>query len=242
MSYQKQPELNGAYYGPSIPPSQPRGYHRPGRRGGRGCGGGCCLLDCLCDCGCCLLGCVFKIICSILIAIGIVILIIWLILRPHEVKFYASGATLRAFNFTGPSSDNLNYNLAVNFTVRNPNKHIGVYYDTIQADTMYGGQRVQTVEATRFYQGHKNTTSFGPVLFKGQNMVFLGNDEKGDYEKQSNEGVYDIQVKLHLRVRFKVGLFKTGTWKPKVKCDLKLPLEGTSTNVTFKETRCDYYY
>ncbi|KAK9723578.1 hypothetical protein RND81_05G009500 [Saponaria officinalis] len=240
MSYQKQPELNGAYYGPSIPPPQPRGYNRPSRGSSRGCG--CCLLDCLCDCGCCLLGCVFKIIFSILIAIGLVILVIWLIVRPHEVKFYASDATLTTFNFTGANNDNLNFNLAVNFTARNPNKHIGVYYDNIQGDVLYGGQRVNTVEGvTTFYQGHKNTTSFGPVVFKGQNVVVLGSDDKSDYEKQSNEGVYEIQVKLHLRVRFKVGLFKTGTWKPKVKCDLKLPLDSKSST-KFEETRCDYYY
>ncbi|XP_074285801.1 NDR1/HIN1-like protein 3 [Silene latifolia] len=240
MSYQKQPELNGAYYGPAIPAQPPRGYHRPGKRGGRGCG--CCLLDCLCDCGCCLLGCVFKIIFSILIAIGLIILVIWLIIRPHEVKFHATDATLTTFNFGGVNNDNLNYDLAVNFTARNPNNHIGVYYDDVQADAIYGGQRFKTVEGMTFYQGHKNTTSFGPLVFKGQNMVILGSDGKTDYENQKSDGMYEIQVKLHLRVRFKVGLFKTGTWKPKVKCDLKVPLNDAKSTHKFEDTKCDYYY
>ncbi|XP_021765818.1 NDR1/HIN1-like protein 3 [Chenopodium quinoa] len=232
MSYQKQPELNGAYYGPSIPPP-PRSYNRPGKRGGRSCGGCCCLFDCLCGC---VMSCIWSIICTILVIVGILIFLFWLIVRPHEVKFHASDAKLTTFNFT--SNDNLNYNLAVNFSVRNPNRRIGVYYDTIEANAIYAGQRFSTVNGPVFYQGHKNTTDLGPLNFKGQHIVVLGSGDKSDYNKQSNEGVYEIQLKMHLRVRFKVGLFKTGTWKPKIKCDLKVPIEGKSGQ--FERTKCSY--
>lgn len=232
MSYQKQPELNGAYYGPPIPPP-PRSYNRPGKRGGGGCG--CCLFDCLCDC---IMSCICTILCTILVVVGLIVLVFWLIVRPHEVKFHASDASLTTFNFTQNNNNNLNYNLAVNFTVRNPNRRIGVYYDTIEANAIYAGQRFSTVQGPVFYQGHKNTTDFGPVIFRGQHVVVLGSGDRADYEQQTNDGVYDIQVKMHLRVRFKIGLFKTGTWKPKIKCDLKVPIQGQSAQ--FERTKCDY--
>lgn len=229
----KQPELNGAYYGPSIPPP-PRSYNRPRRRGGRGCG--CCLIDCLCDC---IMSCICTILCTILVVVGLAVLIFWLIVRPHEVKFYASDASVSTFNFTNTNNNNLNYNLAVNFTARNPNKHIGVYYDRIEANAIYAGQRFSTVQGPVFFQGTKNTTDFGPVEFRGQHLVELGSGDREDYNKQTNDGVYEIQLKLHLRVRFKLGLFKTGTWKPKIKCNLKVPLDGQSSQ-PFERTRCNY--
>lgn len=74
-------------------------------------------------------------------------------------------------------------------------------------------------------------------------MVVLGSDEKNDFEKQSNDGVFEIMVRLHLRVRFKLGLFKTGTFKPKVKCDLKVPLKNHGkSSQKFETTRCHYYF
>lgn len=239
MSYEKQ-ALNGAYYGPSIPPP-PNTYHRP-RSGGRGlCGRcGCCLFDCLCDCGCCLLGCVFKIIFSILIVIGLLILVFWLIVHPNEVKFYATKATLTQFNLTN-SSNTLNYNLSVDFSVRNPNRKIGLYYDEIEARGYYEGQRFDSIVLNEtFYQGHKNTTDFGPVNFEGQHVVLLGSGGISNYDEQKKDGVYHVQVKLYLKVRFKFGLIKTGKYKPKVKCDLKVPLKGVSGAAAFEVTRCDY--
>lgn len=67
----------------------------------------------------------------------------------------------------------------------------------------------------------------------------LGSDGKDDYEKQTSNEVYEIVVKMYLRVRFKVGLLKFGTYKPKISCNLKVPLEGKSSE-KFQETRCHY--
>lgn len=186
------------------------------------------------------MSCICTILCTILVILGLAVLIFWLIVRPHEIKFYASDASLTTFNFT--QNDNLNYNLAVNFTIRNPNRHIGVYYDKIEANAIYETQRFSTVEAPVFYQGKKNTTDFGPVVFKGNHLVNLGSEDKADYKKQSDDGVYEIQIKVYLRVRFKLGLYKTGTWKPKIKCDLKVPLEGKSSSSShvFEKTKCHY--
>lgn len=66
-------------------------------------------------------------------------------------------------------------------------------------------------------------------------MVLLSGEEKTEYEEQKKAGVYDIDVKLYLRIRFKFGKVKTWRLKPKVKCDLKVPISA----VGFKRTKCD---
>lgn len=67
----------------------------------------------------------------------------------------------------------------------------------------------------------------------------LESDDKEKYDLETSNGVYGIVVKLYLRVRFKVGLFKFGTYKPKIRCNLQVPLEGKSEE-KFEETRCHY--
>ncbi|KAJ7971654.1 Late embryogenesis abundant protein [Quillaja saponaria] len=226
----KQPALNGTYYGPSIPPLT-QTYNRHGH--GRGSG-------CRCCCGClfnCLLSLVCKLICTVVVIIGIAVLIVWLIFRPNKVKFHVTEATLIEFNFT---NNTLRYDLALNMTVRNPNKRIGIYYDTIEATTFYEDQRFGMQYLPTFYQGHKNTSVLSPV-FKGQQLVLLGTEEMSEFNNDKTDGEYNIDLKLYLRIRFKFGIFKVGIFKPRIKCDLKVPLRtnGTSAAGRFETTGCD---
>lgn len=219
--------LNGAYYGPSVPPpSRPsKSYHRPGRGGGCGC------------CGC-LFSLVFKLIVTAVVAIGLAVLILWLIFRPNRIKFHVTDASLTKFNLS--ADNNLHYNLALNITIRNPNERIGIYYDRIEARPLLEGERFDNDFLPTFYQGHENTTVLRHV-FEGQHLVVLGGDERSDFDEQKRAGVYDIDVKLYLRIRFKVGKVKSWRMKPKIKCDLKVPLsaDGKTPAVGFKRTKCD---
>ncbi|KAK1287321.1 hypothetical protein QJS10_CPB19g00462 [Acorus calamus] len=217
MADTKQPQLNGAYYGPPIPPPA-RSYHRPGRGS---------------DCGCCLLCTLFKFILSIVIIIGIIVLVLWLVLRPNKVKVYVTGATLSGFNLTGTNM--LNYNLTMDVMVRNPNKKVGIYYDWIETRAFYDGERFGYYALPTFYQGHKNTTMLYPI-FDGQNLV-VGSDTQGRFNTEKNDGFYNIDVNIYARVRFKVWWFKSNKYSPKAKCHLRLPLGAASNG--FTETKCD---
>lgn len=225
---EKHPQLNGAYYGPSVPP--PKSYHRPGRGGG-------------CDCCC---GCIFSLICrlviTVIVVVGIAALVFWLIVRPNKVKFHVTDASLTEFNYT---NDTLHYHLALNITIRNPNRRLGIYYDNIEARALYQDARFDSENLTPFYMGHK-TTHVVSTEFKGQNLISLGADQTSEYNKEKSSGVYDIDVKLYLRIRFKLGVFKTGKFKPKINCDLKVPLtaNGTSSAAAdqFQITACDLDY
>ncbi|KAJ6303884.1 hypothetical protein OIU77_017711 [Salix suchowensis] len=203
--------LNGAYYGPAIPP--PRHYHRPGR--GSSCCGCCCLVTFL-----------LKVIFTVLALVGLFLLIVWLIFRPiNKVKFHVTDVALTEFNHT---NNILRYNLTFNVNIRNPNKKIGIYYDRIEAKAFYEDQRFGYQSLTPFYQGHKNTTVLN-VVFKGEQPVTLQGQELTQFNSEKASGLYSITLELSLRVRFKLGKVKTTRFKPKIECDdLKISLNGLS--------------
>ncbi|KAF8006940.1 hypothetical protein BT93_K1054 [Corymbia citriodora subsp. variegata] len=220
---EKQGHLNGTYYGPAVPTKQ-HSYFRPGR----GCG---------CGCGCCLLKLIFNLVLTVVVIVGLLTLLFCLIFRPNLVKFHVTDAELTQFNFT--ATNTLSYNLKLNLTIRNPNRRIGIYYDQIEARAIYGGERFDSEYMTPFYQGHKNTTTLS-AAFQGQQLVMLGTSEQSDFNSEKAAGIYDIDMMLYLRVRFKLGKIKTFRIKPRVKCGLKIPVSSSgSAATTFQTEKCD---
>lgn len=74
-------------------------------------------------------------------------------------------------------------------------------------------------------------------------MVPLGAEETKELNKDKEDGVYGIDVKMYLKVRFKLGVFKTKTLKPKVTCELRVPLKsagGGGGGGGFEVTKCDW--
>ncbi|KAB1222554.1 Protein YLS9 [Morella rubra] len=206
-----------------------------GSKGGCGC--------CSCLCGClfsCLLSLIFQILFTVLVILALAAFIFWLLFRPNEVKFYVTDASLTQFNYT--SNDNtLHYNLALNVSIRNPNKRIGIYYDRIEANAYYQDQRFDTETLTPFYQGHKNTTVLSPV-FHGQQLLTLGSSEVSNFDSDKNNGIFGISLRLNIRIRAKLGWIKIGHFKSKIKCGLDVPLtsSGTSSASPFETTRCSF--
>jgi hypothetical protein len=233
MPESKQPHLNGAYYGPSIPPPS-KSYHRPGRGGG---GGG--FFSCCCGCICsCIFNLIFQIVLTIVIILGVIALIFYLLFRPNNVKFHVTDVSLTRFEHT---NDTLFYNMNANLTIRNPNRRIGIYYDTIEARGEYQGHRFGSQDITRFYQGHKTTNNVS-VDLQGQNIVMLEGDQLNRYNSERSSGMYRIDLKLRLRIRLRLGIVKTPRFRPKIECDLRVPLNsnGSSSGGTFETTRCDF--
>ena len=59
------------------------------------------------------------------------IVIFWFFFFPQEPKFTITNATLTQFNFNS-FNNTLNYNLALNMTIRNPNKRVGIYLKSLE--------------------------------------------------------------------------------------------------------------
>ncbi|KAK2418516.1 NDR1/HIN1 protein [Trifolium repens] len=69
-------------------------------------------------------------------------------------------------------------------------------------------------------------------VFSGQKLLMLDNDQVSEFNMDKNVGVYDIHVKLYFRIRFRRRDTSSRKFKPKVKCDLKVPLSSIN-NETF---------
>ncbi|RAL51737.1 unnamed protein product [Cuscuta campestris] len=209
-------------------------FHSHGRRGG---GGGC--NPCGCCCGClfnCFLSCICQILCTLLVIAGVVAAVLWLVFRPNALRFYVDDATLTQFDYSA-SGKTLRYNLAASISIRNPNKRIGVYYDTIEARALYDNQRFDAVNLDPFFQGTKNTSNLQST-FKGQNSLPLRDDSK--YSEQKRNGAYEIDLKLYLKIRLKFWFIKSKTFKCTINCNLeKVPLVSNGTSPgNFERTTC----
>ncbi|KAL9332142.1 hypothetical protein ACSQ67_001752 [Phaseolus vulgaris] len=163
---------------------------------------------CRCCCGC-LFSLIFKLILTVIIIVGIAAFLFWLIVRPNVVKVHVTDATLTEFNYT---NNTLRYDLALNITVQLP----------VPGSLLPGAQDHERVEPR----------------VQGEHILALNADQSAEFKKENATGLYEIDVKMYLRVRFKLGVFKTKTLKPKISCDLRVPIKGTAT--AFETTKCDW--
>jgi hypothetical protein len=171
-----------------------------------------------------------------------------LIFTPKSLKIHVTNAFLPQFNLT--TNNTLHYNLALNISIRNPNKGIGLYYDAIQANGYYDTSDLAegynyfyypfgTVSwITPFYQGHKNTSVLSPVFY-GQKSDFLETSELIP-KFNTSDGVYTIGVELNLSFRTKGGHWiKKGPFNPVIYCYLKVPLSSNGISAArFNATKC----
>ncbi|EOA29335.1 hypothetical protein CARUB_v10025617mg [Capsella rubella] len=231
--------LNGANYGPPIR-SPVRTYYSEDRTSGADvcCSICACFSSCLFCCGSCLVNIICTIFFYAAVTLGVIALFLWLLLRPTVMKFQVTDANLTSFELD-PQSQNLHYNLSLNFAIRNPNQRLGIRYDQLEVRGYYGDERFGAVNMTSFYQGHKNTALVGTEL-KGQNLVLLDAGGRRDLREDRKSVIYRIDVKLRLKMRFKFAFLNSWAFKPKIKCHLKVPLSTASSagGFQFHPTKC----
>jgi len=223
MADNKQPQLNGAYYGPAIPPpAQPHPRNHRSR-----------------SCCCCLFSFFWKLLIALIVLVGLAVLIFYLVVQPRSFKFYVDEVNLTKFDY---SNNTLNYNMVLNFTARNPNKKLNIYYDKVEARAFYEGSRFANVDVITHmnsFRQYKKSSNPMSAVFSGQHVLLLDNDQVSEFNKDKSDEVYDINVRLYFRIRFRLGDLISGDYKPKVKCDLKVPLSSKNNNATSTRTKCD---
>uniref|UniRef100_M1DJG0 Hin1 n=1 Tax=Solanum tuberosum TaxID=4113 RepID=M1DJG0_SOLTU len=193
-----------------------------------------CCCNCIFSCVC---ACIFQILCVIIVIFGILFLAIWLIWRPNKVYFHVSDASLAKFDFS-PSTNTLDYDLNLNFEIRNSNEKIGVKYELIEAKSNFHQKKFATTNFELFSQDSKNTTILHQEI-KGQSDVQFGDREKSDYENEKKNGAFNIYTMFNVHMRLKSGWITTGKIKFVVGCGLKVPLKSDNTSPsTFQRTNC----
>lgn len=73
-------------------------------------------------------------------------------------------------------------------------------------------------------------------------MLVLVGDEGLEFNAEKLAGVFDVDVKFRPRLRLKIGDVRIGKFKPKVHCELKVPLVKSVPDSFsfFQTTRCDF--
>eukprot|EP01018_Ginkgo_biloba_P014709 Gb_27244 [translate_table: standard] len=111
--------------------------------------------------------------------------------------------------------------------------------DRLVAYASYGGQQITYyTDITPFYQGHKNTNGFSPILIGNCDPLdpFLA-----DHLEQQT-GVVTLNVKLNGRIRWKVGTWMLGHYHLNVDCYIVLGLNSSVNGgqvPLLPGTRCD---
>ncbi|XP_065011225.1 NDR1/HIN1-like protein 10 [Musa acuminata AAA Group] len=185
-------------------------------------------------------GCCCKLLCSLVqlvISLGLVVLIWWLIFHPRLPRASVQEAQLMSFSLADNSTALL-FNLTVGLALRNPNKRVGIYYDSLVVAALYHGVLLQTAPLPTFYQHHKNTTAFRPefggkATDAGSVAVFYG-------KEKSERRDFNFEVKLRARIRMKVWFIKIGHFNPVFDCKVRVlvPQDG-GMSATFRISECD---
>ncbi|GAU44222.1 hypothetical protein TSUD_399860 [Trifolium subterraneum] len=172
-----------------------------------------------------------------LFIILLTILLIWAILRPTKPTFVLLDITVAAFNATQPNF--LTSNFQVTLSSRNPNDHIGVYYDRLDTYVTYRSQQITYRTAIPpSYQGHKEIDVWSPFVYGTDvpvapfNFVSLSQD-------QSNGNFY-VNVKIDGRVRWKVGAFISGHYHLHARCPAYISIGNNGNGVNYGENAVKY--
>jgi Late embryogenesis abundant protein len=167
---------------------------------------------------------------KILIALGIFIilvlltvLIVWLTLRPTKPHYSLQDLIVYNLNLTG--STFLSTTLQATLKSHNPNDRIGIYYDKLDVYAVYKGQQITipTGLPTQ-YQGHDDISVYSPYMY-GTDVplapyltMALNQDQAAGYVL--------IGVRVHGRLRWKVGTWISGNYHIDVNCPAFLTVGG----------------
>lgn len=193
----------------------------------------CCPFKCL---ACGLFSCLCSILVSLVVAAGIVALILYFIFRPRMIAATVDSASVAQFALSPANPALLQYNLTFDMTVRNPNKRVGLYYDSVEALALYDGQRFGYAPLDPFFQGHEVSTEVKPA-FGGQ-QVLEGEVTQANLRSQLAGGVVEVEVKLNAKLRVKVWALKVPGPRARISCPLSLPAPGAAGAPAFKPTEC----
>ncbi|XP_072950687.1 NDR1/HIN1-like protein 10 [Typha angustifolia] len=150
--------------------------------------------------------------------LGAATLLLWLILRPRLPQFSVSSASVSSFNLSSASSL-LSADFDLTLTARNPNKKLGVHYDSISARIFYRGDSIAETYLPPFYQSKRNvSTVHARLVAMGE---YVGADAvKGiESDRGNGNGVVRFQFRVFSWVVFNSGGWRTRRHAMRVSCD-----------------------
>jgi hypothetical protein len=192
---------------------------------GRGVGGVCC--------------CILSSLCAFLVAsiviLGITALILWLVLRPQAPHYSVQQIQFQKFSVDADQQGSnqqqamsvLNADIQLTIEANNPNKHIGILYDSITTSASYNGNEFGNAVIPPFYQGHHNITEVTSQL-KIVNYPLTQTVASSLRTDIANNSV-PFRVRTSVKARVKIGSYKSFAFWVHVTCNLSFS-PPTSSN------------
>ncbi|XP_022152939.1 uncharacterized protein At1g08160 [Momordica charantia] len=177
------------------------------------------------------LRCVALVLLALIVLVGLAVLIIWLTVRPKRLSYTVESASVQNFDLS-----NTQLNASFNFRVRayNPNSRVSVYYDKILVTVGFGDQDLAYGTINPFYQPHKGVTRLD-INPAAQNVP-LYNSVSKDLGLEKAAGEMDLDLWIKAKIRFKVGIWKSGHQTLRIHCSPVIIY--LSKSKPFNETTC----
>jgi LEA14-like dessication related protein len=182
-------------------------------------------------CRCALIWCVSLLIAKLLIT-GLLILIFWLVVQPKTPQFHVQDAHISVVPI---DASTVNVTTFSTIMVRNPNKHLGIYYNNIHVNVQKNGVSLSQGSIPSIYQGHGNVTYFAGDL-NPQNVT-LSPDIQAVIREPTNVPLY---ARVDVTFRVKLGSLKSPWLKVYVHCDLTVDLTSTTGSQILTE-HCKFH-
>ncbi|XP_077220665.1 late embryogenesis abundant (LEA) hydroxyproline-rich glycoprotein family [Tasmannia lanceolata] len=188
---------------------------------------------CCCRCLCWTICLLFLLIILIAATVGI----LYLVFQPKLPKYSIDRLAITSFQLNADMSVSAQFNVTI--TARNPNKHIGIYYeDGSELSVWYTNTSLCDGTLPNFYQGHQNTT----VL----DIVLTGQTQSGSglmssiLQEQQQTGSVPLDVKANVPVRVKFGSLKLKKVKFLVRCRLVVNQVSANNQISIRSSSCKF--
>ncbi|KAM0942856.1 hypothetical protein DsansV1_C14g0131801 [Dioscorea sansibarensis] len=142
---------------------------------------------------------------------SLLLLVYYFILHPSNPQFYLKNTNV--YQLTTLSNSTIDITLMS----KNPNSHVGIFYDKLDVYTTYKGEQITDVsELPPFFQGQEET-SFLSTSMQGNGMT-VSTSLGYEFGRDQSSGKLLLGVKLDGRLQWKVGLWVSGRYPLHVSC------------------------
>ncbi|KAJ8545053.1 hypothetical protein K7X08_017636 [Anisodus acutangulus] len=160
----------------------------------------------------------------------------YFVFQPKIPTYSVDSMRIRQFSFN--TDMNLFATFNVDITARNPNKKIGIYYESgSHLSVWYTGVKLCEGSLPRFYQGHQNTTVLSLDLSgQTQNATELLQALQVDRQR----GSIPLNLRAKVPVKLKIGKLKLMKWKFLVKCRLDVDSLSANNAIRIRNSDCKF--
>ncbi|MED6181945.1 hypothetical protein PIB30_024134 [Stylosanthes scabra] len=157
-----------------------------------------------------------------LLLLGIIILIIWLAYHPTKPHFTVASAAIFGLNATSPPL--LAVTMQFSILIRNPNRRVSIYFDSLNAFVSYRDQPITPrVMLPPLYLEKHSTVALSPVI--GGSPVPVSPEVSNGLIQDEGYGVVGLKLAFLGRLKWKAGDIRSAHYSIYVKCDMLVGLK-----------------